>query len=663
MFAFALYKLLSATQFSPVQQAATHKRCPNQFAFWCALVLSLIPLLTLAQSDTQHFVYLPLTYGSAPPRLLIGAAHIDSAISGEPDEAIMLWNVGQGSQALAGWQLETKSRVAAFPLTSTLQIAPGQRLWCAAQATAFRQSFGEEPGCEWRDNTDPAVVDLTNNLQLTNTRGWISLRDAEGNVVDVLRYGAEEQTVEGWDGLPVQAYTRGDVAASGQVLERKRDPVSALPLDNDLATDWASDLLDAHWGRRVRMPGWAGWDEASFARPTLTTAEATTLVAVGPEGLYAPIAQAFDNALHTVDLSIYTFEHPQMTDVLLNALRRGVQIRMLLEASPPGGIDDLQRWCVAQLAAAGADIRYLTPRDDAPSGYRARYRFTHAKYGVIDGATVLLGTENFTTDSMPLPSSKAVGGRRGFYLITNATPVVETLQRLFATDWQPDRFLDLRPFELGHDKYGGAPADFVLPEPRKWFVDKSPFAEAVTATSAARFAIISAPENALRPDAGMIALIQQAGAGDEIYLTQLYEHKHWGDSTSNPIADPNPRLAALIEAARRGARVYLLLDEFFDDADGLRSNRATVEYVTALARAEGLDLAARVGNPARGGIHAKVVLLRVAGESWSAVGSLNGGEVSHKVNREVVLLTDQQHVYDRLFDVFVYDWKLSTPEQ
>lgn len=631
-------------------------------ALCLTMIIAALPLLSKAQSETPLSLYLPITYGSPPSRVLIAAAHIDSAISGEADEAILLWNVGQDSQALAGWQVETKARVAAFPITSTLQIAPGQRLWCSGEATAFRQSFGEEPACEWASDSDPTVLNLTNKLQFTNPRGWIMLKNADGKVVDALRYGDEEQAVDGWVGAPVQPYTRGDVAASGQVLERKRDPATGLPVDHDLATDWASDLTDIAWGRRVRMPGWLGWDNATLAQPTLVNAYATTTVAVGPEGLYTPLAAAFAAATASIDLSIYTFEHPQMTNVLLAALHRGVQVRILLEASPPGGIDDLQRWCLAQLAAAGADIRYLAARDEAPTGYRPRYRFTHAKYGIMDGQRVLLGTENFTTDSMPPPSRKPVGGRRGFYLLTDASPVVQTLQQLFAADWQPERFLDLRPFDPAHEKYGGPPDDFVLPEPTQWFVTEAPFGDAVTAASAARFAVISAPENTLRPDAGILALIAQAGAGDEIYLTQLYEHKHWGDSTSNPIADPNPRLAALIEAARRGARVYLLLDSFFDDADGLRSNRSTVEYITALAAAEGLDLAARLGNPARGGIHAKVVLLRVAGQPWSAVGSLNGGEISHKMNREVVLLTDQAHVYERLFEVFVHDWKASAPQ-
>jgi cardiolipin synthase A/B len=46
----------------------------------------------------------------------------------------------------------------------------------------------------------------------------------------------------------------------------------------------------------------------------------------------------------------------------------------------------------------------------------------------------------------------------------------------------------------------------------------------------------------------------------------------------------------------------------------------------------------------------------VGGETWSAVGSLNGGEVSHKLNREVVLMVDSPAAYERLIEVFAWDW-------
>jgi hypothetical protein len=87
--------------------------------------------------------------------------------------------------------------------------------------------------------------------------------------------------------------------------------------------------------------------------------------------------------------------------------------------------------------------------------------------------------------------------------------------------------------------------------------------------------------------------------------------------------------------------VRLLLDSFFDDEDGLRSNRATADYLHMLAQAEGLDLEVRVGW-----------------EHWLALGSLNRREISHKLNREVVLMVDHPAVYARLLGVFWWDWEL-----
>lgn len=52
----------------------------------------------------------------------------------------------------------------------------------------------------------------------------------------------------------------------------------------------------------------------------------------------------------------------------------------------------------------------------------------------------------------------------------------------------------------------------------------------------------------------------------------------------------------------------------------------------------------------------------MGGVKWSAVGSLNGGEISHKINREVVMLTDTPEVHARLVEVFAWDWAQSRLE-
>jgi cardiolipin synthase len=619
-----------------------------------------IPDLASTPQAALLDVHLPWL-AKGPPPILIAAAYIDSARSGEADEAIMLWNVGPQAESLAGWQVESSGRRATVPLTSTLSIAAGQRLWLAGEALAFRQSFGEPPAAEWVSDTDPLVFDLQGKISLPNAGGALRLLDPRGAVVDVLVYGDETTPADGWDGSPAQLYTRGIFTAQGQVWQRKRSPQTNFPLDSNRAEDWAGDLGDLQWGRQIRWPGWLGWDNAGWAQPQHSEAFADTLLAVGPEGLYVPIAQSLGAAQTTIDLAIYTLEHPQLALLLAEAAQRGVKVRVLLDGAPPGGITKLQKWCVALVAAAGGDVRYFALPQDAPAGLKRRYRYVHAKYGIVDGYVALVMTENFSQDSMPLPAHDPLGGRRGFALLTNAPPVVVALQALFAADWAPNRFMDLRAYYPGDPKYGAPPVDYTPSSSREYEVADAPFGAPLSFHGQAHFTLVTAPENALRPDAGLLALINQAGPGDELALMQLYEQRHWGPAASNPLADPNPRLEALIAAARRGAKVRILLDSFFDDPADQRNNAATVAYVRAVAAAESLDLQAQIGNPTAGGIHAKLLLARLANQTWSAVGSLNGGEVSFKLNRELVLLLDSPAIYARLHVVFDHDWSITAP--
>ncbi|MCB0115996.1 MAG: hypothetical protein KDD84_17975, partial [Caldilineaceae bacterium] len=475
-----------------------------------------------------YTVFLPAVQGLRQPRLVIAAAHIDSARSGEADEAILLWNLDGQPHALAGWRLRGNSRTAVVPVTSTLTIPAYGSIWCAKEATAFASSFGFLPACEWTD-TDPNVPDLVDGVPaLTNSGGVLQVSAPDGAVIDTLLYGDTTSTASGWTGAAAQLYSRGVIPAQGQVWRRKIDPSTRLPVDSDRAADWAGDLSDLAWGRQVFFPGWRLWREP--ASNEVASSSANTVAAVGPDGLYAHVAAVLGAATQTVDLAIYTFEHPQLAQLLVDRAQQGVRVRLLVDGSPAGGVSDLERWCLAQLAAAGVEILWLDERDDAPTGYRPRYRFVHAKYAIVDGRTALVGSENFTLDAMPLPQGNLTPqGRRGFYLTTDAPPVVTEFERVFAADWQPDWSYDLRPFDAAVD---GPPPDFVPETPPVEVWIDAPFAAPVTAAGEMRFAVLAAPDNTTRPDAALLAILARAGAGDEIHWVQLYEHKFWGDSTS-----------------------------------------------------------------------------------------------------------------------------------
>jgi len=170
------------------------------------------------------------------------------------------------------------------------------------------------------------------------------------------------------------------------------------------------------------------------------------------------------------------------------------------------------------------------------------------------------------------------------------------------------------------------------------------------------FEVIQSPENDLRSVDGLLGMVSRAGAGGTVFVEQLYEQKYWGPTTSNPATDPNLRLEAYINAARRGAKVRLLLDSFYDTPSGSRSNASTCTYVNDIASTESLDLQCLAGNPTGTGIHNKMILVWDGTQGWTNTGSINGSENSTKNNREIAVQVRSTDGYNYLSQVFNYDW-------
>jgi hypothetical protein len=104
--------------------------------------------------------------------------------------------------------------------------------------------------------------------------------------------------------------------------------------------------------------------------------------------------------------------------------------------------------------------------------------------------------------------------------------------------------------------------------------------------------------------------------------------------------------------------VRILLNSY-TFADYHNENVDTVDYLRSVATREGLDLQARLGNPTHLGLHNKMVLARIDGQGTIHVGSINGSEVSAKVNRELALQVQSDEAFDYLGQVFDHDWRLS----
>lgn len=622
-----------------------------------ALVASLIVCVIAGAASaegttpTPFRVYLPLTVAQ-PRNVLIAALHYDGIITGEPDEAFQLYNPNDVPVSLAGWQLESGSRSALFP--AGLSLAAHGLLWCGREAVAFRRSFGHAPACEWAADTDPAVPDLTGaGLSFANSGGALALWRPDGVLSDALVYKAGTPPAQGWRGGAVYPYTPSSVFhEQGQVLYRKLDPLSGLPrVDTDTLADWASDPGDVLAGRRVR---YAGWALDRFFRPAIVDEQADLQLFVAPDHSYSALNALLASAERSITFEGYTFESAPLAETVAQRAGAGVAVTILLEGAPPGGISNQQRWVVQRLAGAGAQVLYM--RSDSKAGIHDRYAYQHAKLWLLDDRLALIGSENPSPDSFPNDDKvDGASGRRGVYAVTDAAIVVGRVRDIMAADLDP-AFADIWRYDPADPVLGAPPPDFTPTLTSGGSAYRVRIPDPLSITGRFHFEVCQAPEHALTQDACLIGLVDKAGPGDVILVQQLSEPPFWGPSDATVESDPNPRLQAYLAAARRGATVRILLDAFFDDLSSSRSNLRTEEYLTARARAEALDLEVRRGNPTGLGLHNKMVLAEIRGQGWLMVGSLNGGEASAKVNREVSLVAQSDEAYRYLAGMFWGDW-------
>ncbi len=598
--------------------------------------MSYLPLIVVAQQSARSDV-------------LISAFYYDTYLTNEPDEAIQLWNLGVSLRSLLGWRVSDGSRTATLP---DLRLAPGRFLWCAREARAFASQFGHLPACEWGADSDPETPNATGGaLRLANQGGGVYLYRPDGSLADAVIYG--EATADmGWQGPTVTLYTASGFGREGQILYRKLDGAARPLPDSDRALDWASDATDRLGGQRVRYPG---WDLEEFWPAYAVTETATLTVAIAPDNALDVVLSQVEGAQESIAVEAYTLESIPIALALAARAQAGVAVTILLEGMPGGGIQDQQRWAMQRIVEAGGRVYYLV---NDRNGAHDRYRYQHAKLMVFDGRVALVSSENFTEEAMPSDDkSNGTAGRRGALLLTDAPGVVARLQALFAADLDPVHHADVFPWAASDPTYGAPPPGYAPPPPIDQTLYPWRFPALLVVRDRLAFEVVQSPETSLRAEAGLLPLVARAGAGDTVLVQQLYEHLYWGDAASTLEMNLNPRLEAYLAAARRGARVRLILDSLFADPLDARGNHATAAYVNQLARAEGLDLSARLGNPTYLGIHNKMVLVRAGGRGWVHVGSLNGSEGSAKVNRELALQVQSDAAYSYLAAVFESDWE------
>ncbi|WP_255191728.1 phospholipase D-like domain-containing protein [Natronobeatus ordinarius] len=403
--------------------------------------------------------------------------------------------------------------------------------------------------------------------------------------------------------LELEGYLR--LAADGDELELH---------DDDRVVDSIS-YGRASTGERWYRTGDGGvwWPKGATCLPSTTVEGEEVTVFVLPDSPEVPL-QTLAEAEDRILLAGYTYTSEAVTEELRAAAERGVEVAVVLESGPVGGMPEETSAVLDELDEAGATVRVL-------GGGDSRYRFHHPKYAVVDDRAMVL-TENWK------PSGVGGTASRGWGVVVDDPEVSNVLADVFEADFEGwdtvswERHREEATFIADDDgRRDGSFETTFDPEPVS----------------------VDAVEVLLAPDNAEERTLELLGSAEEsIRIKQV----RIGDADF-------PLLEESLEAARRGVEVTILLDATWYVED---ENRELANHLERTAEEEGLPLEVRLVEPDGRfeKIHAKGVVID---EAVVIVGSPNWNDVAFRENREVALVLHGEEAGSYYAAVFDADWE------
>jgi len=481
------------------------------------------------------------------------------------------------------------------------QWSPAQCSWERGPGNGSARIVGAYPNPVATDDLGEYV--LLQFPDRTNLSGW-TISDGESTV-----------------GLPADSVSGPLAVSPDPAVARNRTDHRVLAVDHLSLANGGERLELAYRGTVVDALEYRDAPEGELFlggqfRHRLATNRSPATVPVGtvrafvlPDAPSVPVSTLRD-ANDRILLAGYSLTDERVARVLRRAVRRGVAVRVLVDASPVGGMARREARLLDSLSEAGVDVSVV-------GGDRSPYAFHHAKYAVVDDRAVVT-TENW--------KPAGTGGRssRGWGTVVHDAAVADELAAIFLADGRPGVAISWTDYRANVSTTTREPANGSYPrrfEPRRLEVD--------------RVRVLVAPDNA---EAELVEELR--GADDSIRIQQVS-------------MDRGPLLNATLSAARRGVSVQILLSRAWYVRE---ENRRLVEWLRDRAVRAGLDLEARLVEPRSryGKVHAKGALVD---DDRVVVGSLNWNHWSATNNREVVLVLEGEAVAHYYGRVFRADWR------
>ncbi len=548
----------------------------------------------------------------------------DGFVRGDGDEHVVVMNVGNSTVDLEGWDLADGADVFTLPGT----LGPGARMMVCANATAAAASMPWING-----STEPAlgvsppdaVVDGS-SVGLDNDGDAVLLRWRRG-VVDAVAWG-DARPRGGWRGEPLPAPWEGEILVRGG------------------AAGWNSTRLYRAGQTRLRPV-----DLTADAVLTLVTADCG-------DGEALSMIEA---ANVTVTVEAYELRSGDIAGALANASLRGAEVRVMLDGGPVGWdfrnvpVEDYlerpgaygnayaEKALCEMLAAAGCDVMFSI-REEGP------YRYVHSKCIVADDA-VLLSSDNLVDGSFPHAvrcDGLSVAGSRGWAAVLHGEDVAAFFREVIDSDMAGAAVVP-----WGEPPYDAPPDHFdLLGGVTGPTASRPPAAVGPFLRRPVRFDGPMVVTPVLAPDtsaSGATVLSVLMNATGRLYVELLDLDPDWGRRGANLFLD------AVVDAARRGVDVRVLLDPTWARAGGDRDNHEMLSDLENLST-EVPGLACRfISKHGLTMLHNKGVV----SDDSALVSSVNWGYNSVFMNREMGVVIRSKAVADHYARAFLHDWNRS----
>ena len=572
----------------------------NFTALLLILILASLLLLALLPPVTPEAVAHPSS--DEGTHVLITEIYPNTATRNEPDEYVAITNPCARSVNIEGWSITDNEGTIIFP---PFDVVPDQTVYVTRNASAFvvaqRSAVTREaivPDFEYGSDSDPKVSQMQTvgrAFVLRNTGDEVILQDENGREVDVVLYGDSSYEGEGWRDEPLGK------PREGTILIRKgvRD------------TNQCDDWLVLPFGASYHAP-----DKFSCSGSGSATAF------VSPDCSFRVLQGELNTATSSLYINLYQFDNPYLMDLLVDALDRGVDVQLLLEGTPVGGITGEELYIAETIAKSGGEVRFA----DDPF-------INHAKYAIIDNETAVVMTENWKTTGVPTNNSF---GNRGWGIVLRNEEVADYFTEVFLED-----FYRAKEFAPGLEKTNSITR--AIPQG-----SYAPAFEPRTVTGNFTVIPVLAPDTALSNET-ILGAIQSAQ--ESIFVQQFSAGRFWSVA-------PNTFIAALIAAARRGCEVKVLLDSRDYNVDAWNDNDEAVAWLEQVAREENLNLEAKLADLDGLGlakVHTKGLIMDgkkviITSLNWNA----NSGH-----NREAGVIVENEEIASFFEDVFFHDWNVS----